>query len=91
MYDFMLALENPVKNSKGNLLVVASFVLYEMYCTLLFLYTVYLDGSELQIRLEKATREMMWTTLGVLLPGNAEVTPRCSDSIGENQSYTLDV
>ena len=43
--------------------------------------------SELQIKLEKATREVMWSDLGVLLPGNAEITPRCNDTLGENQ-YT---
>ena len=45
--------------------------------------------SELQIKLQKFTRETVWDSLGVLLPGNAEMTPRYSDSNGKfsNQQH----
>ena len=39
--------------------------------------------SELQIILEKATGGRMWSSLGALLPGNDEMTPRCSDTTGK--------
>ena len=44
-----------------------------------------INESELQIRLEKDNKEMMWSDLGVLLPGNAEITPRSNDTLGEHQ------
>ena len=47
--------------------------------------------NELQIKLQKFTRETMWDSLGVLLPGNAEMTPRYSDSNGKfsNQQHRI--
>lgn len=42
--------------------------------------------SELQIKLEKATGKKVWSSLGMALPGNGEMTPRCNDTLGENQS-----
>lgn len=56
---------------------------------LIFLYTVLVVESELQIKLEKTARQKMWSSLGVLLPGNAEVMPKCSDALGKNQSVPL--
>ena len=41
-------------------------------------------GSELQIRLEKTTQDVAWDSLGMLLPGNAEMMPRCNDTLGKN-------
>ncbi|XP_065920400.1 cytochrome b5 reductase 4-like isoform X2 [Dysidea avara] len=38
--------------------------------------------AELQIVLEKATEGIYWNSLGVLLPGNAEITPKCSEKDG---------
>lgn len=55
------------------------------------MYTVQISESELQIKLEKATRDMMWNDLGALLPGNAEITPRCNDMLGENQSHLIEI
>lgn len=46
-------------------------------------YIVLLVESELQIVLEKFTKGKMWSSLGALLPGNAEMTPRCSDTTGK--------
>ena len=58
-------------------------VIYLLLC-FLHLPIVLVVGSELQIRLEKTRREIVWDSLGMLLPGNAEMTPRCSDTLGEN-------
>lgn len=52
------------------------------YKYILISYTVLLVDSELQIRLEKVTQGKMWSSLGSLLPGNAEMT-RCSDTLGK--------
>jgi len=38
--------------------------------------------AELQIILEKATEGINWSCLGVLFPGNAEITPWCSEKDG---------
>ena len=38
--------------------------------------------TELQIKLQKFTKETVWDSLGVLLTGNAEMTPRHSNSNG---------
>jgi len=38
--------------------------------------------AELHIILEKANEELHWSSLGVLLPGNAEITPRGSEKDG---------
>ena len=43
--------------------------------------------SELQIWLEKVTSGKLWSSLGVLLPGNAEMTPTCSDIVGKFEWY----
>lgn len=45
--------------------------------------TVLLVESELQMILEKVARGRMWSSLGALLPGNAEMTPRCNDANGK--------
>ena len=49
--------------------------------------------NELQIKLQKFTRETvcMWDSLGLLSPGNAEMTPRYSDSNGKlsNQQHCI--
>ncbi|XP_065920398.1 cytochrome b5 reductase 4-like isoform X2 [Dysidea avara] len=43
---------------------------------------VHLVGAELQIVLGKATNGIKWSNLGVLLPGNSTVTPRCTEKEG---------
>jgi len=48
---------------------------------------VLLVESDLQIRLEKVARGKIWDSLGAVLPGNAEMTPRCGDTFGELSSY----
>ena len=49
---------------------------------------VLLVNAELHIILEKANEELYWNSLGVLLPGNAEITPRWSDKDGQFNMLT---
>ena len=43
---------------------------------------VHLVGAEMQIVLGKSTDGIKWSNLGVLLPGNGTVTPRCTEKEG---------
>ena len=51
------------------------------------IFIVLLVESELEMILEKVTRGKMWSSLGALLPGNAEMTPRYSDTNGKLIKY----
>jgi len=44
--------------------------------------TVQLMGAELQILLKKTTDGTNWSNVGILLPGNGVITPRCNEKQG---------